>query len=233
MFCISIVNAKKQAVLRGVGREKIRRQQKSVSLFLFIWSHDKNVMPDTSGANSPPPFRQSEHAPSLLVLLYISSLCVQVCIFYIACLTECKECQAFCLFAWIGPPHPQASVAPCSPLLGPRGETHSLAGEGVGGPNSNEGTDTPVLYVYYKLLYVSLWRYTEFHTWKKSWNYTTWNSVEFRRNWSQFRTEYGIDGSKKNRRNSVSAEFHGHPSPDTFFPSLWALPSICSFTFRT
>ena len=33
-------------------------------------------------------------------------------IFYIACLTECKECQAFCLFAWIGPPHPQASVAP-------------------------------------------------------------------------------------------------------------------------
>ncbi len=27
------------------------------------------------------------------------------------------------------PPHPQASAAP--PLLGPRGETHSLAGEGV------------------------------------------------------------------------------------------------------
>jgi len=36
--------------------------------------------------------------------------------------------------------------------LGPRGETHSLAGEGVGGPNSNEGTDTLVLCVYYKLL---------------------------------------------------------------------------------
>ena len=51
------------------------------------------------GANSPPLFRQSEHAPSLFLLLYISSLCVQVCIFYIACLTECKECQAFCLFA--------------------------------------------------------------------------------------------------------------------------------------
>jgi hypothetical protein len=66
---------------------------------------------------------------------------------YIACLTEYKECQAFCLFVWIGPPHPQASVAP--PPLGPRGETHWLAGEGVGGPNSNEGTDTLVLYVYY------------------------------------------------------------------------------------
>jgi hypothetical protein len=31
------------------------------------------------------------------------------------------------------------------------------------------------------------------------------------RNFSQFRTEYGIDGSKKNRRNSVSTEFRGHP----------------------
>jgi hypothetical protein len=29
------------------------------------------------------------------------------------------------------------------------------------------------------------------------------------RNFSQF--EYGIDGSKKNRRNSVSTEFRGHP----------------------
>ncbi len=32
------------------------------------------------------------------------------------------------------------------------------------------------------------------------------------RNFSQFRTEYGIDESKKNRRNSVSTEFRGHPS---------------------
>ncbi len=31
------------------------------------------------------------------------------------------------------------------PLLGRRGETHSLAGEGIGGPNSDEGTDTLVL----------------------------------------------------------------------------------------
>jgi hypothetical protein len=34
-------------------------------------------------------------------------------------------------------PHPQASVAP--PLLGPRGEAHSLAGEGVGGPMPTKG----------------------------------------------------------------------------------------------
>ncbi len=42
-------------------------------------------------------------------------------------------------------------------------------------------------------------------------NSTSRNSAEFRRNFSQFRTEYGIDGSKKNRRNSVSTEFRGHP----------------------
>ncbi len=50
-----------------------------------------------------------------------------------------------------------------------------------------------------------------------------WNSAEFhgiirhgiQRNFSQFRTEYGIDGSKKNRRNSVSTEFRGHPKRDT------------------
>jgi hypothetical protein len=35
------------------------------------------------------------------------------------------------------------------PPLGPRGETHSLAGEGLGGPNSDEGTYTLVLYVYF------------------------------------------------------------------------------------
>ncbi len=45
-------------------------------------------------------------------------------------------------------------------------------------------------------------------------NYPTRNSAEFRRNFSQFRTEYGIDGSKKNRRNSVSTEFRGHPRND-------------------
>ena len=65
---------------------------------------------------------------------------------YIACLTEYEECQAFCLFVWIGPPHPQASVAP--PFGSKRGDTLACGGGG-GGPNSNEGTDTLVLYVYY------------------------------------------------------------------------------------
>jgi hypothetical protein len=48
-------------------------------------------------------------------------------------------------------------------------------------------------------------------------NYRSRNSAEFRRNCSLFRTEYGIDGSKKNRRNSVSAEFRGHPTFKTTY----------------
>jgi hypothetical protein len=47
--------------------------------------------------------------------------------------TEYRECQAFFPFVRIGsrrPPVPLGSVAP--PPLDPRGETHSLAGVGVG-----------------------------------------------------------------------------------------------------
>ncbi len=71
---------------------------------------------------------------------------------------------------------------------------------------------------------MSLWRYTEFLTGNKSRNsvkfrgisrnYRTRNSAEFRGILGQCRTEYGIDGSKKNRRNSVSTEFRGHPIPE-------------------
>ncbi len=49
---------------------------------------------------------------------------------------------------WVPPPptpHPQASVSP----PGSKGETHSIAGDGVGEPSSNKGTGTLVLYVYY------------------------------------------------------------------------------------
>jgi hypothetical protein len=43
----------------------------------------------------------------------------------------------------LGPPSPAGE---CVLLpFGSRGGTHSLAGEGVGGPNSDEGTDTVVL----------------------------------------------------------------------------------------
>ncbi len=45
------------------------------------------------------------------------------------------------------PPHPQASVAP----LWFQGGTHSLAGERVGGANSDEGTDNLVLQLQYNL----------------------------------------------------------------------------------
>jgi hypothetical protein len=52
--------------------------------------------------------------------------------------------------------------------------------------------------------------------------------AEFLRNFSQFRTEYGIDGSKKNRRNSVSTEFRGHPHCvpyTTVYRSVWCTVS--------
>jgi hypothetical protein len=49
---------------------------------------------------------------------------------------------------WVPPiPYPQDGVAPLP--LGPRGETLSLAGEKVGGPNSDDGTDTLVLQILY------------------------------------------------------------------------------------
>jgi hypothetical protein len=44
------------------------------------------------------------------------------------------------------PPHQQEIVAP---PIGSKGGTHSPAGKGVGGPNSDDGTDTVVLQEYY------------------------------------------------------------------------------------
>jgi hypothetical protein len=63
--------------------------------------------------------------------------------------TEYTECQHFCPVIRIGPPTPSSASECCSPPLSPRGETHLLVGEGVGRPNSNEGSDTLVLYVHY------------------------------------------------------------------------------------
>ena len=54
------------------------------------------------------------------------------------------------------PPTPQTKVAP---PLAPRtqvGGTHSLPGEGVGGPYSDEGTESLVLYVYYNPFTVNI-----------------------------------------------------------------------------
>jgi hypothetical protein len=52
----------------------------------------------------------------------------------------------------LGPPTPSPVRECCSSLMGPWGETHSLAGEGVRGPNSDDGTD--ILAVYVGLLYI-------------------------------------------------------------------------------
>jgi hypothetical protein len=65
-------------------------------------------------------------------------------------------------------------------------------------------------------------------------NFTELYDTEFSgipRNFSQFRTEYGIDGSKKNRRNSVSTEFRGHPACGSPFSSR--SPAACPFWLST
>jgi hypothetical protein len=49
------------------------------------------------------------------------------------------------------PPPSQVSVVP-PPQDPSGGDTHLLAGKGVGGPNTDEGTDTLVLYVLYTII---------------------------------------------------------------------------------
>ncbi len=53
-------------------------------------------------------------------------------------------------------PHPLTRRRVCSPLLWFRGGYTLTAGEGVGGPNSDEGTDTMILFKYLSIyaLYV-------------------------------------------------------------------------------
>jgi hypothetical protein len=71
--------------------------------------------------------------------------------FRLTLLQSNTECQAFFLVVQIGSPTPSPARDCCSsPPLGPWRKTQSqLAGEGGGGPNSDEGKDTLVLYVYY------------------------------------------------------------------------------------
>jgi hypothetical protein len=61
--------------------------------------------------------------------------------------TAYPDCQAFCpVVQIVFPPTPSPPSEYCSPhLLGPTGETHPLAGEEMGGPNSDEGTDTTMI----------------------------------------------------------------------------------------
>jgi hypothetical protein len=58
------------------------------------------------------------------------------------------EYQRFCPFVGIGSPNPLPRKRVCLPPIWVLGGPHSLAKEGVGGPNSDEGTDTLVLYMY-------------------------------------------------------------------------------------
>ncbi len=69
-------------------------------------------------------------------------------------LTPSAEFQTFCPVGRIGYPHPLTHKGvllppPLTPPPGPWGETHSLAEEGVGGPDSDEGSHTLAVYVYY------------------------------------------------------------------------------------
>ncbi len=57
------------------------------------------------------------------------------------------EYQCFFPVVWIESPHLLSRKRVCPPH-GPGG-THSLAGEGVGGPNSDDWTETLVLYIVY------------------------------------------------------------------------------------
>ena len=97
--------------------------------------------------------------PSPIALIFISRILL------IRLFSLCKyrtgiivyiEYQNVCPFVWIGPPHPlhrkQKWLHPWP--LGPKwGGTHSLPGEGVGGP---EGTESLVLYVYYNPFTVNI-----------------------------------------------------------------------------
>jgi hypothetical protein len=65
------------------------------------------------------------------------------------------EYQSVCPFVLIGPPHPLHRKRKwLHPSLEDRsggGGTQLLPGEGVGGPNSDEGIESLVLYCMYKL----------------------------------------------------------------------------------
>jgi hypothetical protein len=55
----------------------------------------------------------------------------------------------FCLqSSELGPPHPLTRRQVCPQLLVPEEGTHSLAGEGWGGPNADDGTYTEVQGIY-------------------------------------------------------------------------------------
>ncbi len=137
------------------------------------------------------------------------SLCTVVYI-YIACLTEYEECQAFCLFVWEGRHTRLRGMGDPIPTKGQTLWYSMYTIIPLGLANTAFVNFLCVSLEIYGIPYMKKSRNSvKFR--EISRNYTSRNSAEFRQNCSQFRTEYGIDGSKKKRRNSVSAEFRGHP----------------------
>ncbi len=65
--------------------------------------------------------------------------------------------QSFCPFVGIGSPHSLARQRVWLPPGPAGGDTHGLAGKGMGGSNSDEGAETLVLYVYYNHLTTTSW----------------------------------------------------------------------------
>ncbi len=63
--------------------------------------------------------------------------------------TEYTECQAFYPVVWIGSPHPLTTYIVLFPLWVLGRVTLAYGGGGWRGPNSDDGTDFLVLYVYY------------------------------------------------------------------------------------
>ncbi len=59
------------------------------------------------------------------------------------------EYQSFSPFVGIGSSHLLSPLTSVPPPQDQGGETHSLAGDGEGGPNSDDGRETLVLCVYY------------------------------------------------------------------------------------
>jgi hypothetical protein len=61
-----------------------------------------------------------------------------------------QNTQSVCPFVGIGSPHPLPQKDVCPPLDPKReGEQHSLAGEGVKGPNSDDWTESLALCILY------------------------------------------------------------------------------------
>ncbi len=83
----------------------------------------------------------------IIIIQYLSFTSVSKCACYLR--GDCVyQCHAFCTDVRIESPAPSPPSECCSPLWVHGGDTR-LRRKGWGGPNSDEGTDTLALFVYY------------------------------------------------------------------------------------